>query len=264
MAVTLPDDVPDEVRGLGEPVALFQTGAVQFVLFVVVGTLALLLGAGMLVLVVTLMLNPARAKNGRGHGPGLVRGIGLGLVLLAAGVGMLIRARRTRGLRVFIFPAGLARLQGGAAEVLRWDEINRVRRVPGARKGEFSVRRPYQFILVRRDGREFEFNEALVGVKELRVLIEEHTLPHMLPPAVEAFRAGEAVGFGAVGLSREGIHHGKRLLPWDAFAGALAAKGRLTVRAQGAWMSFCRVGIAEVTNPHVFLALAEYGRRERP
>jgi hypothetical protein len=261
MAVTLPDDVPDEVRGLGEPVAVFQAGAVQFVLFVVVGILALLLGAGMLVLVVTLMLNPAPAKNGRGS---LVKVIGAGLVLLAAGVSMLIRARRMRGLRVFVFPDGLARVQGGAAEVLRWDEINRVRRVLGARKGEFSVRHPYQLILVRRDGREFEFNEALVGVKELRVLVEEHTLPHMLPPAVEAFRAGEAVGFGAVGLSREGIHHGKRTLPWDAFAGAEAAKGRLTVRAQGAWMSFCRVGIAEVTNPHVFLALAEYGRREHP
>jgi hypothetical protein len=261
MAATLPDDVPDAVRDLGEPVAAFEAGAIQLALFAVGGVLAILLGAGLVVLVVTLMTHPRPAKNGRG-GPGIVRGIGLGLVLLAAGVSALVRARRTRGLRVFVFPDGLARVQGRAAEVLRWDDVNRVRRVPGVRKGEFSVRSPYQVVLVRRDGREFEFNESLVGVKDLRALAEDHTLPHMLPPAVDAYRAGEAVGFGAVGLSREGIHHGKRTLPWDAFEGAEATRGRLTVRATGARRPFCRVAIAEVPNPHVFLALAESARRE--
>jgi hypothetical protein len=257
MSMTLPDDVPAEVNGLGEPLAEFATGGFLVGVYVVGGIVCILLGLAALGFGVVVLAHPPK----RGMG-GVFKLIGIGLFLAATGVGMLTRVKGFRGLRVFACRDGLARVHGTKAELVRWDEVNSVRRDLNKKEG-VTVRSPYRVILVRRDGKELEFTEALSDVKRLRELAEERTLPLMLPAAVEALRAGETVGFGAVSVSPEGIHSGKDTLPWEDFADAEAKQGQLVVRAAGRRWPFLKLDIAKVSNPHVFLALTEQARYER-
>jgi uncharacterized protein DUF6585 len=256
MSVTLPDDVPAEVGELGEPLAEFTTGGLVFAAYVGGGIVCVLLGLAALGFGVAVLA----------HGPkrevaGVFKLMAFGLFLAATGAGVLARSRSIRGLRVFACRDGLARVQGPRAELLRWEDVNAVRHDLTKREN-VTVRSPYRVILVRRDGKEVEFNEALSDVKRLRELAEERTLPFMLPAALEAVRAGETVGFGEVSVSPEGIHAGKDTLPWEDFADAEAKEGRLLVRAAGRKRPFFKIDIAKVSNPHVFLAVAEQARYE--
>jgi hypothetical protein len=256
MSVTLPDDIPAEVNGLGELLAEFSTGGFLVGVYYVGGIVCVLLGLAVVAFGVVLLIQvPKRGMAG------IIKLAGFGVVLVASGTGMLTRSRGLRGLRVFACRDGLARVHGTKAELVRWDEVNRVRRDLN-KKENVTVRSPYRVILVRRDGKEFEFSEALSDVKRLRELAEERTLPFMLPAAVEALRAGETVGFGAVSVSPEGIHSGKGTLPWEDFADADAKQGQLIVRAAGRRWPFLKLDIAKVSNPHVFLALVGQARYE--
>jgi hypothetical protein len=257
MSATLPDDVPVEVTELGEPLAEFTTGGLLFAAYIVGGIVCILLGLAALGFGVAVLMRPPK------HGmAGIFKLMAFGLFLVASGVGVLTRSRAVRGLRVFACRDGLARVQGPTAELVRWDEVNSVRR-DLSKKGGLTVRTPYRVTLVRRDGKEFEFHEALSGVERLRELAEERTLPLMLPAAVEAYRAGETVGFGDVSVSAEGVHSGKDTLAWEDFAGAEAKQGQLLVRAAGRRRAFFKLDVAKVSNPHVFLALVELAHNER-
>jgi hypothetical protein len=257
MSATLPDDVPAEVAELGEPLAEFTTGGLLFAAYVVGGIVVILLGLAALGFGVAVLMHPPK------HGmAGVFKLMAFGLFLVASGVGVLTRSRAVRGLRVFACRDGLARVQGPAAELLRWDEVNNVRR-DLSKKGGLTVRTPYRLFLVRRDGKELEFNESLAGVERLREIAEGQTLPFMLPAAVEAYRGGETVGFGALSVSAEGVHSAKDTLAWEDFADAEAKKGLLLVRAAGRRRAFFKIDIAKVSNPHVFLALVEQARYER-
>ncbi len=258
MSVTLPDDVPPEVHDLGEPLAEFTTGRFLFAAYVVGGIVCVLLALAALGLGIAVLFHPPK----RGMA-GLFKLMVFGVFLLASGVGMLTRSRSIRGLRVFACRDGLARVQGANAEQIRWDEVNHVRRDLSAKKEGVTVRTPYRVVLVRRDGKEFEFTEALSDVKRLRELAEECTLPLMLPAALEAYRAGETVGFGDVSVSPEGVHSGKDTLTWEDFDEAEAKQGQLLVRAAGRKRPFFKLDVAKVSNPHVFLALVEQARGER-
>ena len=257
MSMTLPDDVPPEVNGLGEPLAEFTTGGLLVAVYVLGGIICVLLGLAALGFSAVVLFNPPK----RGMA-GVFKLMVFGLFLAASGVGMLTRSRGFRGLRVFACRDGLARVHGQTAELIRWDEVNSVRRDLSQKEG-VTVRSPYRVTLVRRDGKQFEFSEALSDIKRLRELAEEKTLPFMLPAAVEALRAGETVGFGDVSVSPEGIHSGKDTLPWEDFADAEAKQGQLLVRSAGRSRPFFKIDIAKVSNPHVFLALAEQVGRER-
>jgi hypothetical protein len=259
MSVTLPNDVPAEVGELGEPLAEFTTGGFLLAVYVIGGIVCVLLGLAALGFGVVVLFDPPK----RGLA-GVFKLMAFGLFLAASGAGMLTRSRGFRGLRVFACRDGLARVRGANAELIRWDEVNsvRVRRHLSQPEG-ITVRSPYRVTLVRRDGLELEFTEALSGIKRLRELAEENTLPFMLPAAVEAYRAGETVGFGEVSVSPDGIHRGKDTLAWEDFADAESKQGQLVVRAGGRRRPFFKLDIAKVSNPHVFLALVEQARYER-
>jgi hypothetical protein len=257
MDEALPPEVADELARLGEPTDEFRAGAGQLMLSTLAGVIALLLAGATLVGLIVLLAMP-RAKGGSGIA--VVKLAGVALFLVATGVGLLRRARSNRGLRVLVFPGALARVQGEQVEVLRWEDVNAVRRVVNVKSEGVTVRTPVQLLLVGRGGREMSFNEGLAGLRELRQLVEQHTLRYMLPPAVEALEAGEAVGFGAVSVSKDGLHHGLETLAWDEFDGIDAGQGLVTVKRAESRRAFCRVEVSDVPNVHVLTALAEHAR----
>jgi hypothetical protein len=252
----MPDEVPEEVTGLGGPLAVFRAGRFILCLCWVFGILATLVGLGMVV-GLAVLLGDGPPNGGRG----LFKLAFVALGALSVGIGLIRKARSSAGMRVFVCADGIARSQKGRTEIMRWGDVNSVRRVANAKNQELVISSAAQLLLVDRTGREMVFNETVSDLGELRRMVEEQTLKFMLLPAVEAFQGGAVIGFGGISVSREGLQIGRETLPWELFDSAEVSKGRLTVYDNSNGKKrFGRVDVSKVPNAHVFLALAEYAR----
>lgn len=256
MDIMLPDDAPEEVRRLGEPLAVFHGGRLVLALCWIFGVLALLVGlAGLVVLIA--LLAEAPAKGGVRSSFKLVV---LGIGALSVGIGLIRKARASGGLRVFVCTEGIAHARREQTVVMRWEDINVVKRIVDAKKQELTITTPAQLVLVDREGRELAFNETISDLRELRQMVEERTLKFMLRPAIEAFQSGARIGFGDVSVSPEGIHQGRDTLSWELFESAEVSKGRLVLYSSNGKRRFGRVDLSKVPNVHVLLALADHAR----
>jgi hypothetical protein len=251
MTAQLSDDLPEELRGLGEVLEIYRTG---IALSVYAGCAFLFMGC--------CFLTPwFVAAQGGNFLSGLKWGIG-GIVSLIWGARMLRNSWRKPRLHVFVFPQAMACVEKGQVEIIRWEDVNRFWRVDGSNShpprsiGEGV----YQVILDRRDGRRFVFNESLSRFRSFSRLVKEQTLRHMLPPALQAFDSGATIGFGDVSVNAEGIHCGQDTLPWDLFDRAEIAKRRLILYSRNTKKLFGQMDLYQVPNFHVLLALAERAR----
>jgi hypothetical protein len=252
MEIELPSDWPAEAAELGEPIAEFRPGSFQYVLLVVGGIIGSLLGLGFLGGIAYILL------DGGARGPRFpIKGLFAGFVLLSGGIATLLRAVRSRRLRVYVFTGGLARFQGSQTEVLRWEDVNEVRRNPNVKTKGLTVSKPSQLILKLRDERQLLFDESLSRLKDLRALVEQHTRDFMLNALREALQVGAAVAFGPLTVSAEGIAHSAQTLPWTECTGVKVDGGSLIVSRTGAKRPFGKVSLEEVPNPHVLTALAD-------
>jgi hypothetical protein len=258
-AFELPPEQAERLSSLGEPVASFKSGFRQIAVLWLLTALAFAVGLGVLAFVVGVIFL-ARGPGWRMPHVGLLKFALLGLVLLGFGVGGIRRIWRTRGLRVLVFEEGLARLQGGSIEALRWEDIRTVRRASLTGSERTGMAPARKLILTGADGREFEFDEGLSGLRELRELVEQRTLPHLFPAALDAWEAGEQVSFGKIDVERDGLRCG-RLLAWAECENVEVAHGMVTVKAAGAWLAFCKVPLQDLYNVHVLFALTEYVRK---
>jgi hypothetical protein len=257
----MPDDAPEEATKLGGPLAIFRPGRFVLGLCWTLGVLAILVGLGMLIGFAVLLADGP--PNG-GGARGLIKLVFVALGALSIGIGLIRKARSSGGMRVFVCADGIVRLQRGRSEVMRWGDVNAVKRVMNAKNQELVVSTASQLLLVDREGRQMAFNETISGLRELRQMVEEQTLKFMLPPAVEAFQSGAIIGFGDASVSRDGLQVGRESLPWELFESAEVSKGRLIVydNSNGKKL-FGRVDVSKVSNVHVLLALAEYARTHR-
>ena len=258
-AFELPLEHEELFKPLGEPIAEFRTGYVQIAALWLFTVGAFVVGLGLLAFVLGAVLWFDLKANF--HMATLVK-VGLfGLVLLSVGVRGVLRIRKTRGIRVFAFAQGLGRIQGESAEMLRWEDVTVVQRVSLTSSERSKMQPSRKLILLANDGRTFELDDSLHGLHELRDLVEQQTLTHLFPPLLDLWEAGEDVSFGKLSATRDGLRFGDKTLPWAACEDIEVTGGQVTVKAQGAWLSFCKVPLHEVPNVHILLALAEYIRK---
>jgi hypothetical protein len=262
MDITPHEDIPEEVTRLREPLAVFQGGRLVSALCWIIGALSVLLGlAGLGWFGTMLMEGPAPGANARGSGKLLF----LGIVSLSAGIGLIRKARSTRGLRVFVCTDGIVMyVQGGQTTVMRWEDINIVQRGLDVNNQRLVISTAALLILKDRQGKDWVFNETISDLRQLREMIEEHTLKFMLSPALEALESGAVIGFGDISVGSEGIHCGRDTLPWDLLDRAEASKGRLILYSRNRKRPFGRVELTKVPNAHVLLALVERARTGDP
>jgi hypothetical protein len=249
-----PADPPSDVEQLGPPLAEYRVGAAKIVFFWIVGAGAAVLGLAVLALVVWIAIE-VRWQRGKWRALGL---LGFAAVfLLSAGLGALRAARRWRGERFLVFDDGLAHIQGGKVEFLRWDAVAVLRRVAFTESKDTLTKGTYQIILEGADGRPIAIDQSVARFPELRDLAEGETLKHLLPRTARALRAGETVPFGELAVSPEGLHHGTTVLPWETLDTVDTAKGTFTVTAVGKKKPVFTLPLDKVPNFHVLLALAE-------
>jgi hypothetical protein len=250
-------DALDWIAQQGTPFARFRVGGFQYRLLQIGGALGILFGVGFLGLIGYLLFldaGPARPREGLK----MLKGAVFAVAVLGAGIAVLARSRKSRGLNVLVCTDGLARVQGDDIEILPWEDIRSVTRIARAsHEMNSTFESAVQLVLERTDGSRWTFDETLRDLKQLRILVEKCTLDNFLAPALEAVRGGRSVAFGPLAVDASGIRFGKELLPWNRYRHMEVERGQLTVFENERGKAFCKVDTAQVPNTHVLLALVE-------
>jgi hypothetical protein len=101
----------------------------------------------------------------------------------------------------------------------RWDDVTEVYETVihcGHRKRYPQWRR---YMVHRSGGQPIKLDNTIMRTKNLGVAIQNEVNKRLLPRAIEIYKAGETVMFGPqIGLNRQGIVSGQKLLPWEQVA----------------------------------------------
>lgn len=72
----------------------------------------------------------------------------------------------------------------------------------------------------------------LENAEQLAQTIQQEVTRRQLGRAMTMFNAGQPVQFGPLTVTRAGLEHGRKILPWSQFAGAaIGRQGYFVVRA---------------------------------
>jgi hypothetical protein len=201
---SLPGGVPD----LGPVLAVEQEEAS---LLQQPSSLAMLAGLGAIFAVVLWGVYPTLRPDERT--PVFVFGIiiaALAIVCAVLAAAMAALPLYSRGTHWVFFRDGLVRLRWGRwADVFPWSELG-VRKVAASPLvKEYEVAAP---------GREpVKLTHGLIGGRLIRK-IQDLQVRSVLPALKEAIAGGEEVPFGPLWVSREGLRHRKKVLPWEDIA----------------------------------------------
>jgi hypothetical protein len=164
-------------------------------------------------------------------------------------------------LRIFVYQNGLIYAKG-KAEVLRWDQMERIwKDLEVERKGSFSVR---AYTVRRSDDTLFVFTGELKDVETLGRLIEKEITRRLLPRALAAYHAGGLVVFDEVVVSGYGIgvRPGRKLLLWDEFERISVDETKLALYKKGMNAAWTVLKVASIPNVCVLKELIPHVERE--
>jgi hypothetical protein len=257
------DDLPEEVGALGTPIGVFKARRSHALFYLILGVLTLSCeGLSMAVFLVSLLVGRDITHIDQ---PGnLFRPNLCSLAWTVLGAIMIYRGLQTNKMQVLVFPDALARVDRQGTDVVYWEDVKRVRWDTRARRLEMTLAIPVQLVLEREGGSPLVFSESVARLRDLRELVEKQTLPHLLPPALQTFRAGKTLSFGAVSVNRDGLQHPYGILPWVDLDSLEVIKGKLIIRNHRSWRVMARVPRSKVPNLHVLLALTQQALGDGP
>ena len=198
--------IASQLDELGEPLAEFAVRKRRLIRGFLLGPVLCAVGSGFFYPVIDFQ------KIG---GVGLKFFVVFGVLSFMRGGSMVLRAWRSRNLRVLVFPEGVVRIQGTETETFFWDHVETVwrkRLTNEWRKALPPGTLVYSVDL--RDGRTVEFDDHLPDFVQLAELIERYTFSPLMRPAQTHFDAGQTVIFGRLRLNQQGLSNEKETLPW--------------------------------------------------
>jgi hypothetical protein len=157
----------------------------------------LVLGGAAVAALVALLTGPP--GNGWGIGVGL-----FGALALLPGIALFFLIRRLRW-RVFLFDKGFVLVKGGERVVL-WTDVKSVFRG--------GTRLEPKLWLTLEDGGRITLDSAFQGFSALSATAEENVAGLVLAKGAAALSRGEAVSFGKMTLSKEGLENEGKPLAW--------------------------------------------------
>lgn len=198
-----------------------------------------------------------------------------------AGVMLISRTLRYRGLWVLRFPMGLLYWKKGELKTFPWHEVDAVV-FHGYHKEaviEFvldddaepaSAYIPlddafgkFQFIrieVLRNDGEKIELPSNLIGFIPLGEAVQKEIYAKQWAALWEEFQEKTIVSFGKLAVTYGGIEKEKEMLPWSEFESAGVSGGQILVKRKGRLRSWADCHLHDMPNPHLFLALVERAR----
>jgi hypothetical protein len=233
-----------KIDALGEPTAQFAVGGKALLRNLILAPLLIAIGAA---------LEAAVFLFGLVH---LAKLLLLGAFLIVMALMLLVRVYRNWGLRVLVYPEGVVRISREGAQALCWDEIDRVWRKKFEGEWGAQLRKGTQVLVAERaDGEAIIFEDALPRLKELAVILQRETLPHLLPRAWQSYEAGQMLEFGKLRLSKQGLTKDQETLPWHDIREVSFNGEDVSIYKRSKWGYWFHAPAAEIPNYHVLQAL---------
>jgi hypothetical protein len=196
-------------------------------------------------------------------------------------------ARAGRSLRLFVFSWGVSWIDGAEEISAGWDQVTHVWRAITRHYANGSpTYTDYRYTLRLADGWSRSFRGALparrarasgavrlrpapgvttpVTIEQLGRLLETGVTRAQLPKAIDRFNAGQAVVFGPLAVSLNGIAAGGQSLPWSEIEGVQTRKGVVSVRKSGKLLAWKRAQVSQIPNYLVFDAMVRANLRRPP
>ncbi len=263
-------DLPDNdhlqrsVTELGEPDALFRISGGRFVAKLTLGLLLVVYG------VIANLWWWTRPWATFGH-------IELFLLIIVpiSGGALLLHLYRERGLFVLVYPAGLLRLRRGEVDSFPWREVDHVRlKVQRAASAEIvrgedgspvACWLPAEvptfqlwnasLAVARDDGVVVQFGPVLTDYDLLAEEVQKRTFAVLWPAVWSGFLDGAVIAFGDIEVSRSGVRHSGKFLPWPDLKEVTVSQGKLSIKQGGKWLPWALIDVQTVPNPHILFAL---------
>jgi hypothetical protein len=248
-----PDELAVKLADLGTPLAEFSVRGWRFV--------GKLLAAGLAGVAGLAILGGVLFAVRQRFAAGLFKLVALGLALDAASVFLSLRAWRSRGLRVLVYPEGLVTVRRGRVKALFWDEVVVVWRKKTTGAWGWMLNGSLVYTLAKPNGEEVHFDDTLPNLTRLGELVQTETLKVMLPRAREVLRRGEALDFQKVRLSSKGLHNGAETLRWPEVKKIEFGGNQFAVIKKDKWMNWLTALVAEIPNVHLLQALVWEARQ---
>lgn len=192
---------------------------------------------------------------------GLLRGesylLFLGLALLGYGISRMRAAGRNRGARVYLCTDGVMRVKAGEVEAIGWDHFTAVQKIFTSVQGISTLN---QYILYQTGKMPLVLDKTFDGFGELGAEIEREVTRHLLPGAIAAYEAGQAVSFGPVSATFQGlsVQEGRKTLPWEELGEVYVDKGFTTIKKRGALLTWEKLSVSQMLNLCVFIPLVKH------
>jgi hypothetical protein len=123
---------------------------------------------------------------------------------------------RNSGDDIYVYENGIVHVNWtGVVSSFPWSAVTDIR----TRRMEMSienitVRTVHYAKLTRGDGASLVLNNRFRGVEALSMKAQIAVAAAQLPGALEALRAGQTISFDGVLVTKQGIQHGQKILPW--------------------------------------------------
>lgn len=257
---------------LGEPIAAYRINPDRQLTKIILAVA--LIALGLTGLVLWFGFGPARVDHFILH---------FLIVPPMIGIGLLWHFWKHRGLRVMVYPHGILRLHGDAAESFPWDEITAIR-------CRFDLKSEPQCVLdrngrvdaawldtsvpsvqvwnvwleiERQDGATTRFTAALVDFPKFAREVQVETFPHLKARALQAIADKGVTSFSDLRITPHEIALGKTSVPWSDVMHVKIIGKILHVKRRGAWVTAIVKDASAIPNLHVLLGLVvEFGGPE--
>jgi hypothetical protein len=194
------------------------------------------------------------------------------LILMIVFLIIVIRRLTTSQQIFFVYEQGIIDRRKSLAQVVKYSEIaelwslNRLDAAPFVRvhREEYKVK--------TFDGKVYRFIQTINGIREVGDYLQYQVLQHQFSRVIAQLDQDAMLQFGKLKLSRDGLHQGKKILPWAELAAvgfeSVSSGGNrfvsLVIRQQGAkyaWASYPRERFPNIA---LFMALVEQMRSPIP
>ena len=126
---------------------------------------------------------------------------------------------------ILLYQQGLIDCRNGTPQIIRYEEIKKLFLSVVIRSGILN----YLVTLETQNLGKIKIDEHVANVERLKALLEEQLIKIQLPALIANYQQGNAVEFGQLTLTQEGLVAGKRMLPWSEFESANVKRSYKTV-----------------------------------
>lgn len=114
---------------------------------------------------------------------------------------------------ILLYQHGLIDCRKGTPEIIRYEEIKKLLCSVISWSGILN----YIVTLETQKSGKIKIDEHIANVDRLKALVEEQLIQIQLPGLIANYQQGNAIEFGQLTLTQEGLLAGSRMLPWSEF-----------------------------------------------